>query len=1090
MSDIELKLCENCENHIPIANYGLHVVTCRRHTYRCERCGECVAVSGREEHEQLRHTQEQCSLCGDSFLKADTAAHLLECEYANELCEFCDSEVRRREMAEHRDACGSRTERCHTCSRYVLLRHKDTHTCEVASTLPQHDFSQGIGTAQQRTAPYERFRDYSPEFTRANFEYSHTPRDISPPFIPTQYVDLSEDTEPTAGPPDTIESSDSAPCEFCGNQVPLLALEGHQERCRFRGADIYEPKRICPKCKHGFSESTFAAHFMLCRDSLDKFDRPIGPHQTTPEPEPTPEDSSSLIPCEFCDQSFGMDEISTHQLACQMTTHIPVDTMHERATRCEFCGVFFTITEIGPHRNKCTFRKPALSSKFRTNKRETKCKYCFEVFELEEVEDHQNRCPRRRTASEDKICQYCFKLFSNDTISTHENTCSERQLSEFIDSSLELPFQDKSRGFEEKPKIRMGKCQFCFMQKPVEELLEHKRTCSMNPEYLNLKPLRSSREQKSTQFEAKLLSKQAHDSINRTSKLEVKSKCKYCLENFPKSSVFQHEKVCNLRNYSTEIDEDLNLPFHEHFPALDEKPKPISVDNKCPFCKFPQPAMELDKHKAKCSKNPKFRGNAKYFENQTEIGSGNSGPELLMSSRPIPVPLPRYQDREKNVPSSNYNPFLQGSGLTGTEQKMDLGRSRLQNQKKDSEKFPSSRKQNPQTDVTNSSPFGASGQSFTPTTRHIPGQEPVSRKHQSPKPKTEPFNFYGSSKSQNPKSEIHTYGASDQSFKPTTGHIPRQEPVSRKQQSPKPKTEPFNLYGTSKDQNPKSETVYRKSHTSTSPKGESYFQRSDSSNKPKNPDTYSDRKAEKFSSKTTPPQYDNLYDKYQASKGVSTISDVTQEKYSGLTKSPEYKIYSEKNSSPANSPLSEGNSPDPQGFSSPTQLFRDKDETKPAFSQKTVPPKSRDFHMELKMGDISNTSATRGTFNRPPTTSGYSPSGTSTSGQKTRFQINPELTSPSSRVAPTYPEHSIGLDSLSGRRGSDTKHPRTELGYQKYPDRVVYRPPSDTDDYPHTVSNGTETIVGMHSTPPKKSPGISTDKYLPTKTSKGSQTHY
>ena len=213
---MDYQTCDNCQGDIPIANYGLHVVTCRRHTYRCERCGECVAVSGREEHEQLRHTQEQCSLCGDSFLKADTAAHLLECEYANELCEFCDSEVRRREMAEHRDACGSRTERCHTCSRYVLLRHKDTHTCQVAADYQSDGRVSYFDTSDYIHTLFPSLRISNPSIDSNRF---HTWNVFSSGLN-------------TFGSSSSRHSDGVIPCEFCSQLFALTDISSHQLTCQ------------------------------------------------------------------------------------------------------------------------------------------------------------------------------------------------------------------------------------------------------------------------------------------------------------------------------------------------------------------------------------------------------------------------------------------------------------------------------------------------------------------------------------------------------------------------------------------------------------------------------------------------------------------------------------------------------------------------------------------------------------------------------------------------------------------------------------------------------------------------------------------
>ena len=62
------KTCEMCEKPIELNKFRLHSVACSRNNYKCTKCGEIVAKSDKDQHEEDVHSDKpelKCDLCPD-----------------------------------------------------------------------------------------------------------------------------------------------------------------------------------------------------------------------------------------------------------------------------------------------------------------------------------------------------------------------------------------------------------------------------------------------------------------------------------------------------------------------------------------------------------------------------------------------------------------------------------------------------------------------------------------------------------------------------------------------------------------------------------------------------------------------------------------------------------------------------------------------------------------------------------------------------------------------------------------------------------------------------------------------------------------
>ena len=655
MSDnSQYKECEFCKNEIPILNFDLHGATCRRHHYKCPICGEFVSLSGKEEHEQMNHSSVRCEKCGTSYKPVDRETHVLVCRYADVMCHYCDSSVIRREFVEHQEACGARTERCENCGKYVMLKETQTHICRPPSPP---DFTERIGTMFGSGSGQNSYIDLpfsNPYNIPREMPHNDTTRRAVPlvpfhmspsPIEPPTFVSLSslESRLPHDGDSNStgvqleFEPDPTGPCEFCGNQLPLSALDGHQELCKYRIYTTGTETKYCTDCKQMVPELEMAEHSLTCRQRSkpDKFSQPIGSHysrRNKPEPKPDPRPEPIFEPGLEPRPEPGLEPrfeprpeprpepIFESRLESRPRPEQRFEPRPEPRPRPEQRFEPRPEPRFEPRFEPRLEPRPELTPEDGSSM--IPCEFCEQMCEFSEISAHQEICPNRNIPMEfghilpplsdtRGICEFCHKIFEDSEIENHRTYCTSNPLT----------------GTETDTK-----CKYCLKKLSLERVERHQKICPKKYEEF------------------------------------VKKKCIWCLEHFNMELISNHEDTCSYRNvrgrrgiHDTEL--PLELPFSDAKPSPKiEQEKIGTIDNKCPFCRFPRPAFEMEKHKNICAKNPRFRSTSHFDTSPTpdELVK-SSNPELGISSRLEPRPEPnksKLRMHEKPAKSETLkNPF-------------------------------------------------------------------------------------------------------------------------------------------------------------------------------------------------------------------------------------------------------------------------------------------------------------------------------------------------------------------------------------------------------------------------------------------------
>lgn len=140
------------------------------------------------------------------------------------------------------------------------------------------------------------------------------------------------------------------------------------------------------------------------------------------------DEESVTLPCEFCEQQVGLDELATHQSTCPAATEeddvevIYDSNDHNFTPR----GGVETSDGCFSDGNNSIYALP--------------CEFCDELYPSDKLQNHQLECGHGDDADEhnddddeyvnnDEMplpCEFCEKLFPSDKLCNHQLDCAQR----------------------------------------------------------------------------------------------------------------------------------------------------------------------------------------------------------------------------------------------------------------------------------------------------------------------------------------------------------------------------------------------------------------------------------------------------------------------------------------------------------------------------------------------------------------------------------------------------------------------------------------------------------------------------------------
>ncbi|KAL8180064.1 UNVERIFIED_CONTAM: hypothetical protein K2H54_004980 [Gekko kuhli] len=398
----ETELCSNCKKDIPVANFTIHEIHCRRNIWVCHFCQESVPKSEMKSHMELEHTQVTCK-CSMKMERGDLPEHEASaCPLRPVACQHCDLELAFHKLQEHVDYCGTRTEQCSRCSRNVMLKDLKEHPEDCGkraegsrSGQPKPCSDSEASLRNIQTVRNILHSDGSPgpppRVNRLPESRLYNCLSAQPPprNLPRRNVDLSQ----PAGNQDRPEKTTNT-VAFGGREPDchldyLLALSLQRDgSAHTRGvAELQREfwKNICPTRTSTTGSSLEANDFSIFSQGLLASVDPSNKSRV-----------ETLLPCEFCEELYPEEDLILHQTGCnpasavasfsKRSSSLPRQDPDERLTDlweqlqrepsssgeetcnlqpdaegsviipCEFCGVQLEEEVLFHHQDQCDLR--------------------------------------------------------------------------------------------------------------------------------------------------------------------------------------------------------------------------------------------------------------------------------------------------------------------------------------------------------------------------------------------------------------------------------------------------------------------------------------------------------------------------------------------------------------------------------------------------------------------------------------------------------------------------------------------------------------------------------------------------------------
>ncbi|XP_056392584.1 TRAF-type zinc finger domain-containing protein 1 isoform X2 [Hyla sarda] len=384
----ETLLCGNCKRDIPVDNFTIHEIHCKRNISMCKLCKEPIPKSDMEDHYASEHVPVTCK-CNMTMEKCAQEEHeISSCPLRMAKCQFCDLEVTFNKLGNHEDYCGARTEPCEKCGSSVMIKDLNGHPTVCGKVKQQKKQTSVHSWADNRNYEVPSLSSLNSRSTIADNFYSR--RSVPERFYgksilnqsSKKFDDLNQNTRREQnggrGQPNVDLNIDS----------PLDLLHQFLEETPKAFSDFRSQNRqntqSGPEPADPFTENNQDFwHDLYYKDNkmkanaqgrrnLDYLPNDDSMHLNSPS---TPTDDAIQLPCEFCEKLFPEEDLILHQSGCRpsvsssdrrcspsppldfdeilRSSSPPSHNPQSVLIPCEFCGVLMEGDILFHHQDQC-----------------------------------------------------------------------------------------------------------------------------------------------------------------------------------------------------------------------------------------------------------------------------------------------------------------------------------------------------------------------------------------------------------------------------------------------------------------------------------------------------------------------------------------------------------------------------------------------------------------------------------------------------------------------------------------------------------------------------------------------------------------
>lgn len=387
----ETRLCGNCKRDIPMVNFTIHEIHCRRNICICKHCQEPIPRSDMDDHYASEHAPVTCK-CNMTMEKCALEEHeQSSCPLRLDICRFCELEVTFNALKNHEDYCGARTELCEKCGSSVMIKHLKDHPTVCGKVKEEKKPVRAHTWTDNRHSEVPFHTALNSRSAFADSLYSAMPRHVPERFygksVLTQSLktfDINRNTrrEQTQGRERTnLDVNIDSPLDFLDQRLEERSTTFHnndysRSESREKTPDP-EPNGLSTANNEDFWYDFYCKDNKMKtnvrgQSNLNYFSDNESMHLNLPS---TPTADAIQLPCEFCEKLFPEQDLILHQSGCRSidspsvrrrspspplnftenlrSSSPPAHNPQTVLIPCEFCGVLMEGDILFHHQDQC-----------------------------------------------------------------------------------------------------------------------------------------------------------------------------------------------------------------------------------------------------------------------------------------------------------------------------------------------------------------------------------------------------------------------------------------------------------------------------------------------------------------------------------------------------------------------------------------------------------------------------------------------------------------------------------------------------------------------------------------------------------------